>query len=154
FCHDQKYPLAKDEITWCPIVGGVSSRCPSLPDACKQPSSPFLTGRRSFGGWGHGGGQKPIEGSEEPRVVRLPMLGGLGQVLMWLLIGGAIVALAYAIVQNVRKGGGGEEEEFEPEAPEAAAEGAAPKGPIETDVERLLARAKAAAGRGNFKQAI
>ena len=160
FCHDQRYPLAEDETEWCPIVGGVSSRCPGLPDACKQPPAPaFASGRRSFGGWGHGskhgqGSTKPVEEVEEPRVVRLPMLGGLGQVLMWLLLGAAVVGLAYAIVKNVRMGekSSADEEEAPPSDAPAIAE--RQQGPIETDVERLLARAKAAAAKGNHKQAI
>src|SRR5262249_6643518 len=107
FCHDPNFPLDEEEVGWCPLVGAVNSRCPSFPDACKGGATPLSGGRRfrasgrhgvhgghgSGSGSGAGSGAGSRDDEAETRVLRLPNLGGLGQVLLWLMLGGGIVAL-------------------------------------------------------------
>ena len=98
---------------------------------------------------------KPPPPEPKPTKIEIPgWLAALGQVLFYLLAAGFVAAILYWLAKTFLKG----RDRAEPEAtsetisPEAAPE--APRGPIETDVDRLLARARAAAQAGDFKAAI
>ena len=156
FCHDAEYPLRPSEVGWCPLVGDKSPRCPSLPAACKagatEADPTFLGKTRQH---------KPGQAEEEPedqsssREIRLPDLGGLGRVLLW----GMLIAGAGALIYIIAKAAMNRRRQEEPppveepppegESPEAAARRA-----LETDVDRLLARARAHAAAGRHDAAI
>ncbi len=92
----------------------------------------------------------------EPEPLTVPgWLIGLAKALFYLLIAAFVLGLGYIIVKNVLKGRDAEADEDEGDDPAPTEELAAtPRGPIETDVDRLLKRSQAAAARGDFKQAI
>jgi hypothetical protein len=152
FCKDADYPLYYEEEEWCPHVGDPNARCPTLPKACKGGAVGYA---RARGEGSSGGKLKPGEEEAPPRMIELPSFGGLGQILFYLLIACAIAAIVYAIVRSVVGHEPAPERETarkEPETPAQAA--AAARGPIETDVERLLSLARAAAERGEFDRAL
>ncbi|MDI1429397.1 DUF4350 domain-containing protein [Polyangium sorediatum] len=82
---------------------------------------------------------------------------GFARVLFFVLLGGFIAFVAWMVLKNVLSERDAPEDEPLPEdlpanAPGPRREG--PRGPVETDVARLLARARAAAQRGAFGPAI
>ncbi|MFT3767780.1 MAG: DUF4129 domain-containing protein [Minicystis sp.] len=178
FCHEKDYPLTPEEHDWCPTIGESSESCPALPEACKLPP---VEGRdaaelRSLRG-GRGARQpgKAGDGSKgeddaskkrpllqddrrrpEPEAnLRLPDLSGFAQILLVVMIAAFAVAIARALARNFSETRAADPATDKPPADEpSATEAAAARGPIETDVERLLARARAAAARGDFARAI
>jgi hypothetical protein len=170
FCHEKDYPLTPAEHAWCPLVGEKNETCPALPEACKLPP---VERRFDFGGLGRGrGGARGSTGKDQsepgarPEMddtrrrpsepILLPNLGGLAQVLMIALIVAFVAVVASALAKFfVRSKGEADAAPEEPKpAGETVAEAAAARGPVETDVDRLLARARAEAGRGDYARAI
>ncbi len=169
FCHEDDYPLTPDEHAWCPLLGETSEACPSLPQACLRPP---VERRRAFalgsGGAGRSGrgpskgnaaDQPPQEDTRarpEPELkLSLPDMSGFARVLFFGLLAVFVLALARAIAKNLlrdRDGAVKADEAPPPAAPAGAP--AAARGPVETDVQRLLARARAAAAQGDFGRAV
>lgn len=93
----------------------------------------------------------PPEPIELPEWVAMVM-----RVLFYVLAAAFIGGIVYFIVKNLMKGkeevDDGDEKKVAEETPEETPQ--APRGPVETDVDRLLNRARAAAERGDYKQAI
>ncbi len=159
FCHEDDYPLEIQEHAWCPAVGDRPSACPSLARACKLP--PVET-RWSFGAPPHGRGA-PITAVPEdderqrPSKLSLPDLSGVAKVLFFGLIVVFVIGVARALLRNVLRDRAADEGAGDaPPDPDAGAAPAAlaPRGPVETDVERLLARARAAAAQGDYARAV
>ncbi|HTJ80624.1 MAG TPA: DUF4129 domain-containing protein [Polyangiaceae bacterium] len=101
---------------------------------------------------------EPPPPPEEDRKIEIPGFVALLFKFLFFAVVAAIVAyVVYLIVKNVMKGRDKDEPADETEKkPTDAGEpvAAVPRGPIETDVDRLLNRARAAAQRGDYKQAI
>jgi hypothetical protein len=165
FCHEDDYPLAPDEHAWCALVGDISGACPSLPKACKLPpverSLSLWRGRGKHGARGSERGGPVARASHEDERRRpmpelsLPDMSGFARVLFFVMLAVFLVLVVRAIVQNLLKNRGepdGKDDAPPPDAPGEAAP--PPRGPIETDVERLLARARAAAERGDYTRAV
>ena len=164
FCHEDDYPLTPEEHAWCPLVGEISGACPSLPKACKLPPVPL---RPSLLGRAHRGTRAesaPVDrvpeedGRQRPPErlnFSLPDMSGLAKVLFFVLLAVALVAVVRAIVKNLVRDRAGDPDDAPPD-PGAGTVVAAttPRGPIETDVERLLSRARAAADRGDYARAV
>jgi len=106
--------------------------------------------------------EKPSDAASPPREEPSPPLevpgwvAGFFRVLFYALVAGLVGLIGYYIFKNLMKGR--EDKEKPDDEPEDAGETrdapVAARGPVETDVDRLLARARAAAQRGDFKQAI
>jgi Domain of unknown function (DUF4129)/Domain of unknown function (DUF4350) len=167
FCHEDDYPLTPEEHAWCPQVGQVNGACPALAKACKLPPVELLAGRGRFGlrggrGKANAGGtaaDRPPQDDTRRRpwpTFSLPGMSGFAQVLFFGLLAVGLVFVVRLIVNNLLKGRGDSDGEAAAGGPPdlPAGEPAAPRGPIETDVERLLARARAAAARGDYARAI
>ncbi|HVK64338.1 MAG TPA: DUF4350 domain-containing protein [Polyangium sp.] len=114
-------------------------------------------------GAGEGKGQadpKPAEPPPPPPAPPEPTVvaaSGFARVLFFVLLGGFIAFVAWMVLKNVLADRDAPEDEPLPEdlpanAPGPRREG--PRGPVETDVARLLARARTAAQRGAFGPAI
>ncbi|MDC0741944.1 DUF4350 domain-containing protein [Polyangium mundeleinium] len=114
-------------------------------------------------GAGEGKGQadpKPAEPPPPPPEAPEPTVvaaSGFARVLFFVLLGGFVAFVAWMVLKNVLADRDAPEDEPLPEdlpanAPGPRREG--PRGPVETDVARLLARARAAAQRGAFGPAI
>ena len=183
FCHEADYPLTPEEHAWCPLVGASNDDCPTLPKACALPpvewgtSRSLLFSRRRGQGRGSRSretadhdsrkrddaadparGRRPEDDTRtrpEPETrVTVPNLSGFAQILLIVLIVGFIIAVGRALAQNFLRDREGDAPPDEAPPDAAAPEAAAVRGPIETDVERLLARARAAAARGEYARAI
>lgn len=82
---------------------------------------------------------------------------GIARVLFFLLLGGFIAFILWMVVKNLLADTDAPPEEVPPDETVPTGQTAAKtvaRGVVETDVERLLARARAAAQRGAFGQAI
>jgi hypothetical protein len=95
---------------------------------------------------------------KEREPLELPNLGVFAKVLMWALLIGGALALAYVIAKNLVRGREDDDEiEVEAEAgpgDSLIAARAAAMRVVETDVQRLLARAEQAAAAGDHEAAI
>jgi hypothetical protein len=177
FCEEgNAYPPWLGDQRWCELAAEDSfSRCPGYRDVCDYEIDVGeididdwdLEGDDGDGGaeGGAGGGSGDRKGrvnrgarnERDPVEIQLPNLGGFARVLMWLLLGIAIAAVIYAIYKNLvrQKDDDQPAEELPPDPGDSllAAKLAARK-VIETDVQRLLARAEAAAAKGDHESAI
>jgi Domain of unknown function (DUF4129)/Domain of unknown function (DUF4350) len=162
FCHEDDYPLAPDEHAWCSIVGETNGACPSLAKACLLPPVPrtlsLFHGRGRHGQRGGPVDHGPqLDDRRRPPDLsfHLPDMSGFARVLFFVMIAGFVVLVIRALVQNVLKSRGDPESKDDAPPPEAPGEAApAARGPVETDVDRLLARARAAADRGEYARAV
>jgi hypothetical protein len=169
FCHEADYPLLPEERAWCPLIGAQSEACPRLPDACAaapvEVSRGGSTGVRSWFGRqtqrghaarGASGDGRTRAAPSEPAARPSLAMSVLAQVLFYALIAAGLVALGWVIARAVLRRRDGNDEVETPAAPAADAPPAeAPQpGLVETAVARLLARAQAAAARGDFDRAL
>jgi hypothetical protein len=169
FCHEADYPLSADEHAWCPVLTESSDVCPSLARACAAPPVAASAGPRTP----RRPDEKPPEtkpdeptappppqGDTRPRpapdsVAVAPSLSLASRVLFIGVIVAFLFVVGRAIARSFFRGAGSEPvpDDAAP-APAAKAEAPIARGPVETDVDRLLARARAAGARGEYARAI
>jgi hypothetical protein len=144
FCKDAEYPLTSEEVDWCDLLpdGGKKPdpRCPRLAELCAKGPQAQLMGRQRFR---HSKGFT-FEGPHIPSAV------------VWVLLAlGVAVVLHRLLGQSLSLGAPDAKAERQDDArvDDAAARAAALK-IVETDVERLLARARAAAAAGDFERGV
>ncbi|MGH1346270.1 MAG: DUF4350 domain-containing protein [Nannocystales bacterium] len=179
FCHEPEYPLTPYEAQWCPVLKDAleseRERCPAFVEACDARRA-VLKGegrlsaravedaaeteeRAAGGGPGRGHEKRDDKDEDEDDAFELPVLGGLAEILFWLVIGVALVGLVVAIIRNLAQSRALalEPEEAEGSGPDQdpdAARAAAAARAMETDVERLLSLARDSAQRGSFADAV
>lgn len=136
FCQDDDYRIPFGETGLCEYSEAARKRCPGIAKACSMPHQADETERKSL-----------LEGLD------LDVLGMLRMVVWGLIIIG-ITLIVMAIVRRMAamKDSGTDEQDPPPEPPDS--DQPPPSIPGETDVDRLLARARQAAERGNFVDAI
>jgi len=143
FCTNPRYPLTKDEVRWCALLPKQDPRCPELAHACNRGATAELVGRRA----------RPQQSSTS---IRFPSAAAPVRVLLWILLAVGVAFLIFLITrQALAQRRPDKEETIEvaaPGGPDDAAAAAARQ--IETDVQRLLERARAAAARGDFGAAL
>jgi hypothetical protein len=137
FCHEPSYPLTPSEKQWCALGAGANvAACPTLAEACK-----------------HDALAKQLELSE-PLSFRLPDLGLPIRLLLWTLLGLGVAMLLFALVRHFLDRTA-KETVVKTSASDSAEENAAARArEVETDVQRLLERARAEAAAGDFRAAI
>ncbi len=137
FCHEPSYPLTRAEKAWCDLGAGDNTQaCPELREACKHDA---LAKQIDLG---------------EPVSFHLPELGLPVRLLLWILLGLGLAMLVFALVRHFLDHTP-KDEEVRTQAPDAAEEArAAFARLVETDVQRLLERARAEATAGDFRAAI
>jgi len=169
FCADESgYLPGIEDKRWCELASEDDfRRCPGFRTVCAyQFDGELDLDDIELGeGAGEGADEDEREGKanrgarkeRDPVEFTLPDLGGFARVLMWLLIGVAVLGLGYAIYKNLVRGKDEDEpeEELPPDPGDSllAAKLAARK-VVETDVQRLLARAEASAAKGDHEAAI
>jgi hypothetical protein len=156
FCHEPNYRLTQSEHRWCPVVAeqDESTDCPALPEACRaEPVEEEELSWLPRSGSGDGR-REPEKPPPEPFKLEIPNLGVLGKIAFVVLLAIGAVLVGKALRDHLSRARERERDDDEP-APEQPVAAAAPAlGPVETDVARLLARARAAAARGDFEAAL
>ena len=143
FCNNPRYPLTKDEVRWCTLIPKQDARCPELARACNRGATAEIVGHRA----------RPQQSST---TIRFPSAPAPVRILLWILlaVGGAFLIYLIARQALAQRRPAKEEDAIEvaTAAPDDAAAAAARQ--VETDVQRLLERARAAAARGDFGAAL
>ncbi len=145
FCHDERYPVTSRDRGSCALAKPAKDRCPAFAAACQQP----LTG-------GSRGSPEPEPAFSAPESRPPSALSGLASVVFWVLIAAGVIGLVSVIVKSLRLSSAPEpssepsRDELAPPPPPGET---APR-KVETDVDRLLARARNAAARGAFTEAM
>ena len=138
FCHEPKYPLTSTEKAWCDLGAGENTQaCPALRQACKNEAQATQIELR------------------EPISFRLPELGLPFRLLLWILLGLGLAMLVFALVRHFLDHKS-KDDVVRTRAPDSAEadRAAALARQVETDVQRLLERARAEAAAGDFRAAI
>jgi hypothetical protein len=140
FCTDPAYPLTRDELKWCDLLAKSDARCPQLLKACSRGATAELVGQQSH---------------KQPTTISMPTAQLPVRLLLWIVLGVVVAFLVYTIAKQSM----GQRAPDKEEAVEVVTE--APEDPalvmariVETDVQRLLERARAAAARGDYEGGI
>jgi hypothetical protein len=160
FCHEGEYPMFPGERRWCDLVGDESQVCPKLPASCEANIEPKLSDF-AWGG-GSGDGRRVAPPGDDSRQAKkkkwefsLPEgLSQLATFLFFVLLAVGVAALIYVIAKNSMKGDDDLPPEIDEPVDEVDDRAAAARRIVETDVDRLLRRAREAADRGEYDQAI
>jgi hypothetical protein len=138
FCHEPDYPLTPAEKEWCTLGAGENKKaCPSFHEVCSNDAT-----------------AKQIE-LREPFSIKLPELGLPVRVLLWALLGGGLAVLIFALVRHFLDHKPRQAVVTTQAATSAEDEAAAALArQVETDVQRLLERARGEAAAGDFRAAI
>jgi hypothetical protein len=138
FCHEPDYPLTPAEKQWCDLgAGNDKEACPLFQKICSNEAT-----------------AKQLE-LREPISINLPDLGLPVRMLLWVLLGLGLALLIFAVARHFLDHKPGAEAVTTTAAIVGQDEAAAALArQIETDVERLLARARVEAAAGDFRNAI
>lgn len=168
FCQeDRSFVPLGEEYAWCPLVGRDNPRCPGFGDHCAAETS----GGGSYAGGSDGtptsvrqrhdrrgvfkdgaGGTDP---DPSPQLQVTPGLSAFSQMLLW----GICIGAGLLLLWTIARGRGLDEEEA---STVETGGGVAPdldhadvqRRQIETDVARLLERARRAASEGEYRRAV
>ncbi|MEM7153850.1 MAG: DUF4129 domain-containing protein [Myxococcota bacterium] len=172
FCTDPEYPLNDSERRWCPLAEEAIGRCPALKQACAAEPAVIVDEGEShrFGSRRVAPRSDRDERARPPEPKRrrsrskgsddglqLPSLGGFGQVLFWIVLGVAVLALGIAIARNTSLGRRRDEPEPEPDDTARDDDEREPIDDVEArvlDADRLLAQARDFASSGRWLDAI
>jgi hypothetical protein len=165
FCSpDNEYVPSEEDQRWCELAAGHdTSRCPGFARVCGralETAEIELPDGMADGGSGtedSSPGEVNQFAREDSEPFQLPDLGGFAKVLMWALLIGLAIGVVVAIVRNRVRDRSEDTPAPEPDASAGESLVAArieALRVVETDVQRLLARADAAASRGDHAAAI
>jgi hypothetical protein len=142
FCGDPDYALTPDELKWCALMPKHDARCPTLERACSRGATAEVVGKLRH---------EPASPS-----FSMPYSPLLVRVLLWTLLVGIAAFLIHALIRAAMNQRPPLSAEVRVDVATGAAEdpAAALARQVETDVQRLLERARAAAGAGDFAAAI
>lgn len=143
FCKNPPEKLSARARRLCPAAGEIPG-CEAFAKACAAPAPPATPG----------GASSPRRSSPELRAPSA--LGAAAQVLVWLLVAAAIVAIAIPVIRAILKARADKKvaDAPSPKAAAAAAEAPAPVVPATSDAELLLRAAEDHARRGDFASAL
>lgn len=138
FCHEPDYPVTPAEKEWCDLGAGDNKRaCPSFQKVCSNDAT-----------------AKELQ-LREPISISLPDLGLPLRMLLWVLLGLGLAMLIFALVRHFLDHRPKQDVVTTKAANPAEDEAAAALArQVETDVQRLLERARAEAAGGDFRAAI
>jgi len=142
FCEDTSYRLRDRDRALCELSEPASGRCPAFRNLCARAGAPRAPSSDPH---------KPESRSE----LEVPgAMSSAARVVFWLLIAVVAIGLIAAILKNAIGDRPAKAASTEPESDERRPHAALPRGPVETSVERLLSRARAAARRGEYASAM
>ena len=138
FCHDKTYHLKYGDRWLCGLSQAEHQRCPALKQQCGVALEPGTDPDKTSGG-----------------MHVAPWVGGLAEVLFWVLIGALVVAVVAALLR-IRLSRQTNKDEVDDRTSLEPAPGAATPAPVsgDKDVQRLLDKARRAAERGELGAAI
>jgi hypothetical protein len=170
FCSaDNAYVPTDEDQRWCELAANYdTSRCPGFERVCGRAVEESSIGsgevegevakKRERDGPGevNRAAREEREREREREDFQLPNLGGFAQFLMWALLIGLAVGVVVAILRNRVRDRSDDSPAPEPDAAGESLVAARIEAMrvVETDVQRLLARADAAAKRGDHATAI
>jgi hypothetical protein len=142
FCRNARYPLTPEEHKWCALLSKDDTRCPELAKACGLGATARFEGNKEARAHAARPWQVPVS----PLSIRI---------ILWALLAAGVGFIIYQIVRHAIAQGPIDRDRLRDET-EAVVDHAAAAAArqIETDVERLLASASAAAAAGDFRRAI
>jgi hypothetical protein len=142
FCTQPTYPLTREELKWCPLFVKDDARCPNLARVCGRGATAQLVDQKP----------RPRHGTS---TLSFPAAPFALRVVLWALLAAGVAFVIYLIVkQAVAQRRPDEEEAIEVATVGPDDRAAAIARQVETDVQRLLERARAAAARGDFGAAL
>ncbi len=146
FCNDGEYRVPRRDRYLCDLADEAKNRCPEFQKTCQRLGA-AATGSEER--------RRPPDAQKPDEELRISSsLSSLARVIFWTLLALGLLALIVAIARNFRsRERPGADAGDEPSTDD---DGVArtPAPPRETDVDRLLARAREAAGRGAYDVAI
>jgi len=138
FCRKKDYRLPIHERELCNLSEAAKNRCPAIAEACRVATPEPPRERRSFDG--------------------LDMsLVSLFRTLVWVIVIGGLALVVFSLLKRllaVKDTDDEAESKAEADATEIDEAAAPATLAVETDVDRLLARARQAAARGDFAGAV
>jgi Domain of unknown function (DUF4129) len=142
YCSNPRYPLTADEVRWCALIPKDDPRCPALARACTRGATAEVV----FG--------RPAGKKHESPSFSLPMSPLPIRMLLWIILGLVVAFIIRTIIKAAlaQRKPDPEPVEVATTAPEDPAAAVARQ--VETDVQRLLERARAAAAAGDFAAAV
>ncbi len=139
FCTDPEYPLTSDELKWCALAPKQDTRCPAFTRACTHGATAQVVGERG----------------RQPKSIALPTAPLAVRLLLWIVLGFVAALIIYTIAkQALAQRAPRKEEAVEIATAVGEDPAAAIARQVETDVQRLLDRARTAAAAGDFAAAI
>ena len=143
FCLDKHFKMTRDEMQWCALLPKQDDRCPELERACGRAAS----------------GQLRTEHRRQDQsttTITFPAAPGGLRLLLWLLVAAVVAYIIYLIAKHTLKQRPSDDDEdaITVGAPVSEDPAAALARQVETDVQRLLERARAAAAAGNYFDAV
>lgn len=145
FCHDPQYPLDFPEARWCKSFASPSERCPAFPAVCRSPL-----------------GDEPWDSRRDSKAGGNSVVGAAASWLFWMLIAAAVAAAVWAAVrftvgrsrQDNDEAGGEEGDHDDDDDDGHRREAGGQPVPVDSDAQRLMTAARAAAGQGRHARAI
>jgi hypothetical protein len=143
WCTDKHYRMTRDDMQWCALLPPQDDRCPELAGACKRAAAGDLRTERR-------------DRRDQSTTITFPAAPGIVRLLLWLLVGLIVAYIIYLIAKHTLKQRPSDDDEDAITVAAAAGEdpAAAAARLVETDVQRLLERARAAAAAGDYFAAV
>jgi len=143
WCTDKHFRMTRDDMQWCALLPPQDDRCPELAGACKRAAGGDIKWERR-------------ERRDQSTTITFPAAPGIVRLLLWLVVVLLVAYIIYLIAKHTLKQRPSADDEdaitvatADGEDPAAAAARL-----VETDVQRLLERARAAAAAGDFFAAV
>ncbi|MEZ4231375.1 MAG: DUF4350 domain-containing protein [Polyangiaceae bacterium] len=159
YCRDLEYRVRSGEYHLCKLKEAAKARCPGFAAACDKP--PIEDKGSLLGGGGakrttRRGEEKPDEPKASPSAPSVSSgMSGAAAVVFWALLIGLALLLIFSVARNFRREDVAEKADDPAPIDEGDEFVPRPKRSIvETDVDRLLALARAAAQAGDYDQAM
>jgi hypothetical protein len=142
FCRDPKYPLTPDEVKWCALLPKNDARCPELVRACSRGATAELVSQRA---------RRADQGTS----LSMPTAPLPFRAVLWILIVLVVLFVLSTIGKQALAQRAPDKEDAIEVATAGPEDGATEMArQIETDVQRLLERARAAAAAGDYLAAV
>lgn len=157
FCSDPDYVLFKGERRLCRFAKSASARCPAFTVVCAKPASLDREGSLFGEVWaGRSDDESPLSPDPPTWELKVPeSLVAVFRIVFFLAVGLSALWLAVYLIRNLRRFDTEKPGKAKPSVPMTLEQAHDPRQTrgVESDVSKLLARAKALAARGDYPAA-